>query len=107
MTPGPGVRYGVILSNKDKIITHVSDGFTDITGYTVQESIGRPCSFIQGKATNRQTIKMLSQQLSENKVVRVYILNYRKDQTPFWNMLTIAPLLDMNGRITQFVGIQV
>jgi hypothetical protein len=37
--------------------------------------------------------------------VRVSILNYRKDKTPFWNILTVVPLADSNFNVTQYVGI--
>ena len=34
------------------------------------------------------------------------ILNYRKDGSPFWNALTITPLLDEHGQVTHFVSVQ-
>ena len=34
------------------------------------------------------------------------ILNYRKDGTPFWNELSIAPVFDESGRLVNFIGIQ-
>lgn len=33
------------------------------------------------------------------------VLNYRKDGAPFWNDLSITPLLDVTGKLTQFVGV--
>ena len=36
----------------------------------------------------------------------VTLLNYRKDGSPFWNDLTIAPVRDESGRVTHFVGLQ-
>uniref|UniRef100_A0A0E0MBF6 Phototropin n=1 Tax=Oryza punctata TaxID=4537 RepID=A0A0E0MBF6_ORYPU len=35
------------------------------------------------------------------------ILNYKKDGTPFWNLLTIAPIKDEDGRLLKFIGMQV
>ena len=34
------------------------------------------------------------------------ILNYRKDGTEFWNELSISPVIDEEGVLTHFVGIQ-
>ncbi|MCF8168959.1 MAG: response regulator, partial [Rhodoferax sp.] len=34
------------------------------------------------------------------------ILNYRKDGTAFWNELSILPVFDANGVLSQFVGVQ-
>ena len=36
----------------------------------------------------------------------VELLNYRKDGTAFWNRLSIVPIYDANGTVTNFVGIQ-
>jgi predicted DNA binding protein len=38
--------------------------------------------------------------------VSVELLNYRKDGTPFWNKVDIAPLRDEDGEVTHFVGFQ-
>ena len=36
----------------------------------------------------------------------VVLKNYRKDGTPFWNRVFIAPLRGVDGRIVNFVGVQ-
>lgn len=36
----------------------------------------------------------------------VRILNYRKDGKPFWNMLTIAPMADVDGTPRFLIGVQ-
>ena len=35
------------------------------------------------------------------------LLNYRKDGTPFWNLLTVTPIKTPDGRVSKFVGVQV
>ena len=37
----------------------------------------------------------------------VRLLNYRKNGEPFWNMFTIAPMADADGKNRFFIGIQV
>ena len=37
----------------------------------------------------------------------VRLLNYRKDGTPFWNMLSIAPINDADGVLRFYIGVQV
>jgi len=36
----------------------------------------------------------------------VEILNYRKNGDPFWNSLSIAPVFDLDGELSHFVGVQ-
>ena len=32
------------------------------------------------------------------------LLNYKKDGTPFWNLLTISPIKDDDGKVLKFIG---
>ena len=32
------------------------------------------------------------------------LLNYKKDGTPFWNLLTISPIKDDTGKVLKFIG---
>ena len=36
----------------------------------------------------------------------VRLLNYKRDGTPFWNLLTVTPIKDEDGRANKFVGVQ-
>lgn len=33
------------------------------------------------------------------------LLNYKKDGTPFWNLLTIAPIKDETGKVLKLIGL--
>jgi hypothetical protein len=37
----------------------------------------------------------------------VEILNYRKDGTPFWNLVYVEPICDQFGLVDKFFGVQV
>ena len=37
----------------------------------------------------------------------VRLLNYKRDGTPFWNLLTVTPIKDEDGHTNKFVGVQV
>ncbi len=37
----------------------------------------------------------------------VRLLNYRKDGTPFWNLLTMTPIKTEDGTVSKYVGVQV
>lgn len=40
------------------------------------------------------------------KAVTVTLLNYRKDGTPFWNALHVAPVRDADGVLEYYIGVQ-
>ena len=43
--------------------------------------------------------------LREGRAGEALLHNYRKDGTPYWNDLRIAPVHDAQGRLTHFIGI--
>lgn len=104
---------GIIIadaSKPDLPIVYVNPAFEKITGYPAEESMGRNCRFLQRGAeddgTNRQALEEIHQGLREEREISVVLRNYRKDGTPFWNDLFIAPIRDGTGDVTHFIGIQ-
>jgi PAS domain S-box-containing protein len=90
----------------DNPILLVNDAFTRLTGYHLNEVVGRNCRFLQGPETSRATADQLRASLAAGEGAEVEILNYRKDGTPFWNALVISPVRDSSGRIVLFFASQ-
>ena len=78
-----------------------------MTGYTRQETLGRNCNFIQGASTLTDTIQQFSFLLASAQCGLFEILNYRKDGTPFWNLVYVEPICDQYGLVDKFFGVQV
>jgi PAS domain S-box-containing protein len=100
---------GIIITDAGQAgnpIIYVNPAFERLTGYSAEEAAGRNCRFLQGKDTDPETVAQLHEAIEQKADVNVTIKNYRKDGTPFWNDLTIAPVPDENGRVTHFVGLQ-
>ncbi|KAM1309678.1 hypothetical protein ACFX13_006499 [Malus domestica] len=91
----------------DYPILYASAGFFKMTGYTSKEVIGRNCRFLQGAGTDPQDVAQIREALQGNKSYCGRLLNYKKDGTPFWNLLTIAPIKDESGKVLKFIGMQV
>uniref|UniRef100_A0A126WWD6 non-specific serine/threonine protein kinase n=1 Tax=Danaea nodosa TaxID=491836 RepID=A0A126WWD6_9MONI len=94
-------------SRPDYPILYASAGFFKMTGYTSSEVIGRNCRFLQGAGTDPEDVAKIREALAEGRNFCGRLLNYKKDSTPFWNLLTIAPIKDENGNILKFIGMQV
>jgi len=90
----------------DRPLIYVNDGFERMTGYTVEEALGRNCRFLQGPDTDPDAMAEIRAALHEDRECLVEILNYRKDGTSFWNRLSITPVRDSAGDVTHFIGIQ-
>nr|AML76495.1 putative LOV domain-containing protein [Adiantum raddianum] len=103
------VQQSFVLANPhlpDTPIVHASEMFLRLTGYSREEVVGRNCRFLQGPETDCKAIQLLRECLRAEKSCTVKVLNYRKDRTPFWNLLHIAPVRSNGGKVAFFVGVQ-
>nr|ACT35019.1 phytochrome 3 [Menisciopsis lakhimpurensis] len=92
----------------DLPIIFASTGFFNLTGYTSREVIGGNCRFLQGPETNPEDIASIREALvpQGGGTFCGRLLNYRKDGSSFWNLLTIAPIKDDSGTIVKLIGVQ-
>jgi len=88
-------------------IVYANRGFEALTGYAMPDVYGKNCRFLQGEATDEETVDEIRHAIDAEESIRTEILNYRANGTPFWNELTIAPVMDPESReVTHYVGIQ-
>jgi PAS domain S-box-containing protein len=90
----------------DNPTIYANAAFKKLTGYAIEEIIGRNCRILQGAETDRRRADEIKEALERGEPFRGEILNYRKDGTPFWNDLHISPISDNSGHLTNFVAIQ-
>eukprot|EP01031_Cornospumella_fuschlensis_P022267 gene22267-27230_t len=91
----------------DNPIIFASQGFLDLCGYRLDEVLGRNCRFLQGPDTDPKQVAILRQGIKEGKDTAVCLLNYRADGSTFHNQIFVAALRDAEGRIVNYVGVQV
>lgn len=69
--------------------------------------LGRNCRFLQGPYTNPLSVRRLRDACKAGKQHSEVMLNYRRDGSPFMNLLMIAPLCDARGVVRYYIGAQV
>jgi PAS domain S-box-containing protein len=100
---------GITLSDPDQPdnpIVYANEAFELITGYNREEIVGHNCRFLQGEDRDQPEIERIREALRNQKPVTVTLRNYRKDGTLFYNRFSIRPLLDRQGRLVYYLGIQ-
>lgn len=90
----------------DNPIVYASQGFLNLTGYSLDQILGRNCRFLQGPETDPKAVERIRNAIDQGNDLSVCLLNYRVDGTTFWNQFFIAALRDASGNITNFVGVQ-
>lgn len=89
----------------DMPLIYINPAFERITGYRRDEVLGRNCRFLQGEDPGQASLDEIRRALRAGRAGEALVYNYRKDGTPFWNDLRIAPVHDEQGRLTHFIGI--
>lgn len=102
----------------DMPIVFASETFTKLTGYSNAEIIGRNCRFMQApdghvamgsrrKYTDGNAVYHLKSHIQSGKECQASVINYRKDGSPFINLVTVIPITWDTDEIAYFVGFQV
>ncbi|MEX3943371.1 EAL domain-containing protein [Paraburkholderia sp. BR10937] len=94
--PGPG---------GSNLIEYANPAFRRITGFDPAEVIGQDCRLLQRDDRDQDGLIAVRKALLSNREVSAVLRNYRKDGALFWNQLLIAPVPDLDGRITHHIGI--
>ncbi|WP_338739158.1 PAS domain S-box protein [Haloplanus salilacus] len=100
---------GVVITDPhrdDNPIIYANEGFTQVTGYSEREVVGRNLRFLHGEETRPEPVAAMREAIDAHEQVTVELRNYRKDGTPFWNRVTIAPVTNGGGEVTHFVSFQ-
>jgi diguanylate cyclase (GGDEF)-like protein/PAS domain S-box-containing protein len=85
-------------------LVYVNPAFERLTGYRAREVLGNNCRFLHRGETDQLGLALIRAAVEEGQSCVVTLRNYRKDGSPFWNELSIAPVLGAGGKITHFLG---
>jgi two-component system, sensor histidine kinase and response regulator len=97
----------VVLTDTQGLIEWVNEGFTRITGYTLDEVKGRkPGGFLQFSETDPRTVRELREAIADLRPCEVEILNRAKDGRLYWLALALQPRYNSEGRHIGFMAIE-
>ncbi|RXJ98426.1 hypothetical protein CRU98_10345 [Arcobacter sp. CECT 8986] len=101
------VNKYIIMSktNKEGIITEVSEGFCEVAGYKKDELLGRPHNIIRHPDMNSLLFKQMWQTILSGKIWHGEIKNKKKDGSNYWVYATIEPIFDKVQNIVGFYAI--
>jgi PAS domain S-box-containing protein len=98
-------REGVTVTDANNKILRVNQSFTDITGYTNEEVIGKTPAILQSGRHDKEFYRNMWQILKRDRFWsgEVWNRNKKGDIYPEW--LTITAVRDADGKVTNYVGI--
>ncbi|MCK0145356.1 PAS domain S-box protein [Arenibacter sp. F26102] len=91
--PGPGILY-------------VNDAFTEMTGYTPEDVIGKTPRILQGPRSDKAELKRLSRAMRRWEPCEITVVNYKKNGEEFWVNMSLTPVADEKGWFTHWISIE-
>ena len=96
----------VVITDLAGNIEYVNSQFTQVTGYSADEVLGRNPRMLQSKLTPRQTHVDLWDRLLSGLGWKCEFINRRKSGDIYWEEVQIAPVKNPDGVVTHYVSVQ-
>ncbi len=98
--------YITSTTDKNGIITDVSNAFCTISGYTKEELIGKSHNIVRHPDMKSEVFKELWKSISMGKIWNGEVKNRKKDGDYYWVESTIEPLFDISHNIVGYKSIR-
>ena len=100
-------KNGVIITDNHGRIEWINDAFTQISGYTLTDVLGKkPKDLLQGPKTDQNTREILKKALWNKENVEVTVVNYDHEGKEYYNQLEIISVFNEQGEHTNFIALQ-
>ena len=91
----------------DNPIAYANQAFEEISGYSQDEIVGRNCRLLLGEDRDQEALDTLRATLQRRESCVVTLRNYRKNGDLFFNRRYIRPLVDREGKVIYYLGVQI
>ncbi|UJR28850.1 hypothetical protein I4U23_010074 [Adineta vaga] len=103
-----GAHTAFILSNAQIVeypIVYSNDGFTKISGYLRADLMNKSstCNFMYGDLTSADTQSKIRDALENCHIEQVEVLLYKKNKTPIWVFMQIAPITNERDTVVLYL----
>lgn len=87
-------------------ITYVNDNFCKISGYSMEELIGKPHSIVRHPNQSSESFKAMWETIQSKRPWRGIVQNKHKDGSSYYVYATVVPFLDKNNEIVEYISIR-
>jgi len=96
----------VVITDKHGLIEYVNPKFSELTGFTVNEVIGKNPRILKSGEMPAETYQQLWATITSGRDWEGQLHNRKKNGELYWERVAISPITDSSGNITHFVAIK-
>ena len=100
------IAEGVVITDRDGKIVYVNPAFTQMSGYDPDEALGATPRLVGSGKQDREFYQNLWSTILSGRTWRGDLINRRKDGSLRTEEMTITPVRDSSGVITNFIAIK-
>lgn len=87
-------------------LIYVNPAFTNVTGYSAEEVVGTKCRIFQDGIADPETMNQINLTIKNKTACTVEFLDFRQNGEPFWNRLSLFPVVIEGGEPSYYVIFQ-
>jgi PAS domain S-box-containing protein len=96
----------ILITNTEGIIEYANQKMCEVTGYSINELIGKNPSVLSSKSKSQEEYKVLWDSIKRGDDWKGEFLNKRKNGELYWESALISPIKNEKEEITHFLGIK-
>lgn len=96
----------IIITDVEGNIQYVNPAFEKTTGYSFKEVIGKNPRILKSGLTPDEVFTELWKTITRGKPWEGELINKRKDGSIYYEEAKISPIMDEDGKITNFLGVK-
>ena len=95
----------IVITDTDRHITFVNEGFEKATGYTKEEALGQNPNILKSGEQDENFYKELNTKLDKGEKWEGQFINKRKDGSLYYEKASIVPIM-LNGKLMSYLAIK-
>ena len=100
-------KNSVIITDEAGLITWANEAYTQISGYSLEESLGRkPGEILQGSGTDPDTVEYMRKQINSGQGFNVDAINYSKSGREYWISIEVQPIKKDGHTVSGFIAVE-
>lgn len=96
----------VFITDQNNIIEYVNEKVCSVTGYSIDELVGKHASLFGLEDNEPETEKNMLESIKRGEVFSGELTGRHKNDNIFYELVTITPIKDINGEITNYIGVK-
>jgi PAS domain S-box-containing protein len=95
------------ITDSKGIIKEANKNFQNISGYSLDELIGKPHNIVRHPDMPKEAFKDMWETIQSGSIWKGLVKNRRKDGKAYYVVSEIAPILNKDGSLKEYIGIRI